>query len=86
MSDRPTGANGKRNQLWGTTGLCPECGRCLCFACHPDGPCQDEHDPHLTVGQCYASSVSRSAMPVARGGWPFEAVRLDSVARVRLES
>ncbi len=44
MSDRPTAVNGKRNQAWGTTSACPECGECLCFACHPEGPCVDEHD------------------------------------------
>lgn len=42
MSDRPTGANGKRSQTWGTTDICPARGRCLCFACHPKGPCVGE--------------------------------------------
>ncbi len=45
MSDRPDAANGKRSTAWGTTGICPACGRCLCFGCHPDGPCVDQHDP-----------------------------------------
>jgi hypothetical protein len=49
MSDRPTPVNGKRNQAWGTTNACPECGECLCFACHPQGPCVDEHHAHLSV-------------------------------------
>jgi hypothetical protein len=44
MSDRPTAANGKRNQAWGTTSACPGCGECLCFGCHPHGPCVDEHE------------------------------------------
>ncbi len=44
MSDRPTAVNGRRNQAWGTTSACPACGACLCFGCHPQGPCVDEHD------------------------------------------
>jgi hypothetical protein len=44
MSDRPTPVNGKRNQAWGTTSACPQCGACLCFSCHPHGPCVDEHE------------------------------------------
>jgi hypothetical protein len=43
MSDRPTAVNGKRSQAWGTTSACPACGECLCFGCHPNGPCVDEH-------------------------------------------
>ncbi len=42
--DYPTPANGKRNSFWGTLHVCPDCGRCLCFACHPDGPCLDQRD------------------------------------------
>ncbi len=42
MSDRPSAVNGKRSQAWGTLGPCPACGECLCFGCHPAGPCLDD--------------------------------------------
>lgn len=42
MSDRPSAVNGKRSQTWGTLGPCPACGQCLCFGCHPAGPCLDD--------------------------------------------
>ncbi len=42
--DYPAAANGKRNVFWGTLQVCPDCGRCLCFACHPDGPCLDQRE------------------------------------------
>jgi hypothetical protein len=42
MSDRPSAINGKRNQSWGTLRACPACGQCLCFGCHPAGPCVDD--------------------------------------------
>jgi hypothetical protein len=42
MSDRPSAVNGKRSQAWGTLGPCPACGQCLCFGCHPAGPCLDD--------------------------------------------
>ncbi len=42
MSDRPTAVNGKRSNDWGTRRQCPVCGQCLCFGCHPTGPCLDE--------------------------------------------
>jgi hypothetical protein len=42
MSDRPSAVNGKRNRAWGTMHACPACGQCLCFGCHPTGPCVDE--------------------------------------------
>ena len=42
MSDRPTPTNGKRYRAWGTRELCPACGACLCFGCHPQGPCVEE--------------------------------------------
>jgi hypothetical protein len=60
MSDRPTAANGKRNQAWGTTSACPECGACLCFGCHPHGPCADEHhrlDPAVPTFETEASGL-----------------------------
>lgn len=45
MSDRPSAVNGKRSTDWGTRRQCPACGQCLCFGCHPTGPCLDEaHD------------------------------------------
>jgi hypothetical protein len=43
MSDRVSAINGKRNKEWGTTHECPACGQCLCFGCHPAGPCVDDH-------------------------------------------
>ncbi len=53
MNDRPFPANGKRNASWGTLNTCGVCGRCLCYACHPRGPCADEHatavQPHVTA-------------------------------------
>jgi hypothetical protein len=42
MSDRPSAVNGKRSNDWGTRRLCPSCGQCLCFGCHPAGPCLDD--------------------------------------------
>ena len=44
MGDRPKASNGKQHVFWGTLRGCPSCGRCLCFACHPDGPCVDDRD------------------------------------------
>ena len=45
MSDRPSAVNGKRSADWGTRRQCPVCGQCLCFGCHPTGPCLDDtHD------------------------------------------
>ncbi len=44
MRDRPSPSNGKRDVLWGTLAACSECGRCLCYGCHPHGPCRDERD------------------------------------------
>jgi hypothetical protein len=44
MRDRPSPSNGKRDAFWGTLRLCPECGLCLCYGCHPQGPCRDERD------------------------------------------
>jgi len=42
MSDRPMPTNGKRYRAWGTRELCPACGACLCFKCHPQGPCVED--------------------------------------------
>ena len=44
MSDRLSPPNGKRYILWGTLRACPICGHCLCYGCHPQGPCLDERD------------------------------------------
>jgi hypothetical protein len=57
MSDRPTGANGKRNQAWGTTHECPACGECLCFKCHPHGPCVDEHTAEREGRPAYQAAL-----------------------------
>jgi hypothetical protein len=65
MSDRPTAVNGKRNQAWGTTSACPECGECLCFGCHPHGPCVDEHE-----SAAVSSSVCDADM-AGLGAWTF---------------
>jgi hypothetical protein len=48
MSDRPSAVNGKRSSDWGTRRPCPACGQCLCFECHPAGPCLD--DGHAQTG------------------------------------
>ncbi len=50
MSDRPSAVNGKRSQAWGTLGPCPACGQCLCFGCHPAGPCLDDAPQHESSG------------------------------------
>ncbi len=49
MSDRPSPANGKRDLFWGTLRSCGICGRCLCYACHPRGPCADERTTAMQV-------------------------------------
>ncbi len=64
MSDRPSAVNGKRSQAWGTLGSCPACGQCLCFGCHPAGPCVD--DP-ASVDPTDASRVP-SGFRAAPGG------------------
>jgi hypothetical protein len=55
MSDRPSAANGKRNDAWGTLETCPACGRCLCFGCHPEGPCLE--------------SGAGTGIPLTEGPW-----------------
>jgi hypothetical protein len=42
MNDRPQAANGKQNTWWGSLRVCEVCGQCLCFGCHPEGPCFDD--------------------------------------------
>lgn len=49
MRDRMTPSNGKRDAFWGTLSVCGECGRCLCYGCHPDGPCRDEREAPATA-------------------------------------
>jgi hypothetical protein len=64
MSDRPSAVNGKRNQAWGTLGDCPVCGQCLCFGCHPTGPCVDDvsrHEPFTGSGVSAAFSAPACA-------------------------
>ena len=57
MSDRLSPPNGKRHTLWGTLRTCPTCGRCLCYGCHPQGPCLDEREATLAI-QPAAPAVS----------------------------
>jgi hypothetical protein len=57
MDLRPVPSNGKNNVFWGTRTLCSVCGRCLCFGCHPHGPCVDDRTKPARV----------EAEPVARG-------------------
>jgi hypothetical protein len=62
MSDRPSAVNGKRNQAWGTLGDCPVCGQCLCFGCHPTGPCvDDESRDEPFTGSCASASFTTPA-------------------------
>ena len=82
MSDRPTPANGKRNQAWGTTSACPECGECLCFGCHPQGPCSDEHEAAQAAGgrSAYASDAPELA------AWTFTSGGSIGVGGLQLRS
>ncbi len=59
MSDRPSAINGKRNRSWGSRDVCPACGQCLCFGCHPSGPCVDEAEPvpMRAFGRAVASAM-----------------------------
>ncbi len=60
MSDRPSAINGKRSRSWGTLVACPSCGQCLCFGCHPSGPCVDDAErPPAGAGE----GASRFALP-----------------------
>lgn len=68
MSDRPTGANGKRNQAWGTTRVCPACGECLCFGCHPHGPCVDDHSPEPERNSAYQRAAWMTPSSQSAGG------------------
>jgi len=66
MSDRPSAVNGKRSQAWGTLGSCPACGQCLCFGCHPAGPCLDDPSPRESSGDRRAPSVFTAPAPGER--------------------
>jgi len=61
MNDRPDASNGKRYVLWGTTETCPACGQCLCFGCHPEGPCVDERQapPETSLSPAYFAIENR---------------------------
>ncbi len=61
MSDRLSPANGKRDVFWGTLKECGVCGRCLCYACHPRGPCADER---VTAVQVHPSPAAIAASPL----------------------
>lgn len=89
MSDRPTGANGKRNQSWGSTMTCPDCGRCLCFACHPEGPCLDEQASGLRLHEAGSGLQASGYRLQATGfgiGWALDAAPPGGSAGVRIES
>jgi hypothetical protein len=62
MNDRPSAANGKRYVFWGTLQACPACGHCLCFSCHPQGPCVDERQAHTSAE---AAATSLMLQPAA---------------------
>jgi hypothetical protein len=64
MSDRPSAANGKRNHDWGTLCECPVCGHCLCYGCHPSGPCLDDARP---LGDRRARAAALGPVESARG-------------------
>jgi len=71
MSDRPSAVNGKRNREWGTMSACPACGQCLCFGCHPTGPCVDEQ-PSGGVGASAGDAttfLASSASSAFGSGW-----------------
>ena len=62
VSDRPKAANGRGHRWWGTLRICPVCRRCLCYVCHPKGPCVDDRQaPGLTA-------PPPQGRPVAAGG------------------
>jgi hypothetical protein len=69
MSDRPSAINGKRNRAWGTMDACPACGQCLCFGCHPAGPCVDEDAAAAsnTSAGTAGTSAAGSASSVSAG-------------------
>jgi hypothetical protein len=68
MSDRPSAINGKRNQAWGTLRECPACGQCLCFGCHPAGPCLDDHDEAATASFTDTVTYASAGFTLSGGG------------------
>ncbi len=68
MSDRPSAVNGKRSNDWGTRRVCPACGECLCFGCHPAGPCLDDADS-LRGGRADQPSMASFSGGTYGGGW-----------------
>ncbi len=64
MSERLSPSNGKRDMFWGTLRACPVCGRCLCYGCHPQGPCVDERE---AVVQMQLAHVDATHESVASG-------------------
>jgi hypothetical protein len=85
MSDRPSAVNGKRNRAWGTRDACPACGQCLCFGCHPAGPCVDERDGAAgpSGGATYRSASSASSVPA---GWHAPSPNAAGAAGLRMRS
>jgi hypothetical protein len=71
MSDRPSAVNGKRNRAWGTLGDCPACGQCLCFGCHPAGPCVDDlaHGEPPADSGILAGFTAAVSAGVLAGSW-----------------
>jgi len=61
MNDRPSASNGKRYVFWGTLQPCPVCGQCLCFSCHPQGPCVDERQARTVTEPVTASLLLQPA-------------------------
>jgi hypothetical protein len=70
MSDRPSAANGKRNASWGTRHSCPACGQCLCFGCHPAGPCEDDGVSIDSRSEtCFSMGFGTSSAGAFDGAW-----------------
>jgi hypothetical protein len=71
MSDRPSAINGKRNKAWGTLHACPGCGQCLCFGCHPSGPCVDDaaHDEAPSGSHVSAGFTTENYTAAFDGTW-----------------
>ncbi len=78
MRDRPSPSNGKRDRFWGTLAVCPECGRCLCYGCHPHGPCRDERAAEQSLSMASTNPESRVstrvAAPSPAGAPPYQSL------------
>jgi hypothetical protein len=83
MSDRPSAINGKRNQAWGTMAECPACGQCLCFGCHPDGPCVDDRETAAPVAASF--EVGQFATP-SSSAWLSASAPLPGASGLRMRS